>query len=249
VAGSDDHPPAGDGYPEDELGSRRTRRKAAEAVRAAETFDPSDPYPARRATEDERPTPRRRRRSLFAVLTSVVLALALVGAGVWWFALRQAGVRPADYARSICGNVRDWQQAIDSSNSALVTSIARQEDRSKVRTAVTTYYTAVAGRTDQLRTTILDAGVADTAGGQEYANSLAAAVGNEATALRDLATRAGRLDPDPAATFQIQLQSLLTGSETAVGNVSAALARPSTGTPTQIRTALSAEPSCAPYVG
>jgi hypothetical protein len=225
VAGTDDHPPDGDGHPE-------------------------DPYPARRATEDdERPTPRRRRRSLFAVLTSVVLALALVGAGVWWFALRQVGVRPADYARSICGSVRDWQQAVDSSNSGLVTSIARQGNRTKVRTAVTTYYTTVAGRTDQLRTTILDAGVADTAGGQEYANSLAAAVGTEATALRDLATRAGRLDPNAAAAFQTQLQSLLTGSETAVGNVSAALARPSTGTPTQLRTALSAEPACAPYVG
>jgi hypothetical protein len=184
-----------------------------------------------------------------AVLTSVVLALALAAGGVWWFTLRQAGVPPAEYATSICGSVRDWQQSVDSSNSTLVTTIAREQDRTAVRTAVTAYYTTVAGRTDQLRTTILNAGVADVDGGQAYSDSLAAAVGNEATALRGLAGRAGRLDPAAAATFQIELQSLLTGSETAVSTVSSALARPSAGTPTALRAALAAEPSCAPYVG
>ena len=47
------------------------------------------------------------------MLTSVLLALALVAAGVWWFALRETGVDAPTYARSICGSVRDWQQGVD----------------------------------------------------------------------------------------------------------------------------------------
>jgi hypothetical protein len=186
---------------------------------------------------------------VFAVLTSMALALALAAAGVYWFALRETGVKPADYARAICGSVRDWQAAVDSGSAALVTRIARDDDRTAVRAAVTTYYGDLAGRTDGLRTAVLGAGVADVAGGQAYADSLATAIGDQATVLRDLSTRAGRLDPAAAATFQIQLQSLLTGSETAVGTISAALASPAAGTPAALRSALGAEPACAPYVG
>jgi hypothetical protein len=186
---------------------------------------------------------------VFAVLTSLLLALALTAAGVYWFVLRDPAIRPADYARSICGSVRDWQAAVDSGSSALVTRVAREDDRTVVRGAVQSYYTGLAGRTDQLRVAVLDAGVADVSGGRAYADSLAAAVGDQATGLRDLAARAGRLDPAAAATFTITLQSLLTGSETAVSAVSSALARPSAGTPTVLRTALAAEPACAPYVG
>jgi hypothetical protein len=179
----------------------------------------------------------------------MVLALALAATGVYWFVLRETGARPADYTRAVCGSVRDWQQAVDSGSAALVTRLAREQNRTVVRSAVTTYYTDLAGRTDQLRTAVLAAGVADVAGGRAYADSLAAAVGDQATALRELSARAGRLDPRAPAAFQVQLQSLLTGSETAVGAISAALARPSAGTPVPIRTALGAEPACAPYVG
>ena len=229
--------------PDDELRPRRARREAD---------TPDEPRREKRAgatRATDQPVRARRRRSVVAVLTSVVLALALAAGGVWWFTLRQVGVLPADYAKSICGSVRDWQQSVDSSNSTLVTTIAREQDRTAVRTAVSAFYTTIAGRTDQLRTTILDVGVADVDGGKAYADSFAAAVGTQATDLRTLAARAGRLDPAAAATFQIELQSLLTGSETAVGTVSSALARPSAGTPTALRAALSAEPSCAPYVG
>jgi len=179
----------------------------------------------------------------------MVLALALAAAGVWWLALREMEVAPALYARSVCGSVRDWQQAVDSGGSTLVSSIAREEDRGAVRSAVTTYYTDLAGHTDQLRVAVIEAGVAKVAGGRAYADSLAAAIGDQATELRALAARAGRLDPQVPATFQVQLQSLLTGSQTAVSQVSTALARPPAGTPTALRTALSAEPACAPYVG
>jgi hypothetical protein len=45
------------------------------------------------------------------------------------------------------------------------------------------------------------------------------------------------------------VQSMLTGAQTAVSNVAAALARPPAGTPAELRLALSAEPACTPYVG
>ena len=53
--------------------------------------------------------------------------------------------------------------------------------------------------------------------------------------LRGLADRAGRLDPAAATVFPIALQSLLTGAETAVSEVTAALARPGAGTPPSCR--------------
>ena len=262
-------------YPPDELEPRRARRQAETPSdddpragrRQARTTRDDSPRASRRQAEvpdddpresrrrkgqsgatraTEQPVKARRRRSLVAVLTSVVLALALAAGGVWWFSLRQAGVLPADYATSICGGVRAWQQSVDTSNTTLVTTIAREQDKTAVRSAVTAFYTTIAGRTDQLRTAIVDAGVPDVDGGQAYADALATAVGTEATDLRGLATRAGRLDPAATATFQIELQSLLAGSGNAVGTVSSAL---TAGTPSALRAALSAEPSCAPYVG
>ena len=210
---------------------RRRRREAA---------DPSDRPP---------PAPKRRGRGLFAVLTSVLLALALIAAGVWWFALRETGVDAQTYARSICGSVRDWQRGVDAASSALVKTIPREQDRTKVRTAVQRYYTDLATRTDGLRGAIDAAGPVDVAGGQAYADSLTAAVGDQSAALRELADRAGRLDVAAATVFQISLQSLLTGAESAVSEVTAALARPAAGTPAALRLALSDEPACAPYVG
>jgi hypothetical protein len=227
-----------DDPPDDELTDRRARR-------STEADPPAEPErDADRRAAGRRP----RRRSLVAVLTSLALALALAAGGVYWFVLRTHGVPPTTYAREACGSVRDWQQAVDSSNTTLVNGIARQQDGAKIRAAVTAYYTTVARRTDQLRTAILRLGVADIAGGQQYGDSLAAAVGDQATALRTLADRAGRLDP-AAATFQAQLHDLLTGADSAVSAVSGALARPAAGISTELRSTLSDEPACAPYVG
>jgi Short C-terminal domain len=201
-------------------------------------------------TKAERKPPKRppRRRSVVAVLTSVVLALALAAAGVYWFELRRQGLPPAAYARQACGTVRDWQQAVDSSNARLIDQVSRQQDRTIIRSDVTAYYTTIAGRTDQLRTAILALGPADLTGGQEYADSLAAAVGDQAGELRRLAARAARLDP-AAATFPTDLQGILTGADTAVSEVTAALARPAAGITTELRTTLSNDPACVPYVG
>jgi hypothetical protein len=182
------------------------------------------------------------------VLTSVVLALALAAGGVYWFELRRAGLPPTAYARQACGTVRDWQQAVDSSNATLIGQISRQQNKATIKADVTAYYTTIADRTDQLRAAILGLGPVDLPDGQEYGNSLAAAVGDQANGLRRLAGQAAGLDP-AAATFPTDLQSVLTGADAAVSAVSAALARPAAGITTELRTTLSNEPTCAPYVG
>src|SRR5829696_1412594 len=199
----------------------------------------------------ERPqrTRGRRARGIAAALTSLLLALALTAAGVWWFVFRETGVEAPAYARSICESVRDWQRQVDASSSALVKSIPREKDRARIRSAVEKYFTDLATRTDGLRAAIDLAGPVDVPGGRAYADSLAAAVSDQSGALRDLAVRTARLDATAATTFQVSLQSLLTGAETAVSDVIAALARPAAGTPAPLRLALSDEPACAPYVG
>jgi len=184
-----------------------------------------------------------------AALTSLLLSLGLVAAGVWWSTFRQSGVAAPVYARSVCTLVRDWQQAVDTGSTALVRSIARQGDRKAIRASVATYYTDLADRTDALRGSLVAAGVVDLQGGQTYSNSLATVVGHRSTALRELASRAGRLDVGDAAAFQTSLQGLLTGAETAVSDVTSALGRPEAGTPAELRLALGSEPACAPYVG
>jgi hypothetical protein len=218
--------------PEDELRERRARKER--------TRDPADLPPSR---------PKRRRRSVFAVLTSVVLALALVGAGVWWFALRTAGVTPAAYATSMCGLVRDWQQEVDSRTDTLTKSISTKTDLSQVKTQVGAYYATLTSRTGRLQSDILNSGVVDADGGAAYQSSFATVVGDQMRTFADLADRVNKLDPAATATFRTQLQSLLTGPQTVVGKISSGLSRPPAGTPLELRTALSAEPTCAPYVG
>jgi hypothetical protein len=192
---------------------------------------------------------RRRAPHLLAALTSLALALVLVAAGVWWLALRETGVNAPTYARAICSGVRDWQQAVDSSSDKLVRSIGQQDDRGAVRRQVSTYYSGLATETDELRAAVVGAGVVDVPDGRGYGESFAAAIGEEASRLRELAGRAGRLDTRSPTAFEISVQSMLTGAQTAVSNLTAALARPPAGTPAELRLALSAEPACAPYVG
>jgi hypothetical protein len=242
-----EHVPPGDPVP-----TRRHRQAPPEEVTPRRSRPPAEPEPERRgrhgAAAPGKQKRRPRRRSVVAVLTSVVLALALAAGGVYWFELRRLGLPPPAYARQACGAVRDWQQAVDSSNARLIDQISRQQNKTTIRTDVTAYYTTVAGRTDQLRVAVLDLGPADLTGGREYADSLAAAIGDQAGGLRRLAGQAGRLDP-AAATFQTDLQGILTGADAAVGAVTAALARPAAGITTELGTTLSNEPACAPYVG
>ncbi len=224
-------------------------RRLAESEPAPDRPRRRDDEAAGTGTKAKQAKKRRpRRRSVVAVLTSVVLALALAAGGVYWFELRREGLPPTAYARQACGAVRDWQQGIDSSNAKLINQISRQQNKTTVRSDVTAYYATIADRTDQLRVAILELGPADLTGGREYANSLAAAVGDQASGLRKLAGQASRLDP-AAAAFPTDLQGILTGADAAVSAVAAALARPDAGITTELRTTLSKEPACVPYVG
>jgi len=183
------------------------------------------------------------------VLASLVLAVALAGAGVWWFTFRKTGVEPTVYARSVCGSVRDWQQDLDGRTSTLTKSIAQRDDPPATRTAVVAYYTELAGRTDALQTALVDAGTPDIPGGKAYADDLLATVSAQRSALGDSADRAGRLDTSSRRLFLISLQSLLTNESTSVTAVITTLAHPPAGTPPELRTALAAEPGCAAYTG
>ena len=233
--------------PPDELATRRGRR--AGRARTANRTAPVGATARRRQRAPEGRKRRPRRRSVVAVLTSVVLALALAAGGVYWFELRRQGLPPTAYARQACGTVRDWQQAVDSSNATLISQISREQNKTTIRSDVTAYYTTIAGRTDQLRVAILDLGPAD-AHRRPGVRGLARRRGRRpgAAGCAGWPARPTRLDP-AAATFPTDLQGILTGADTAVSAVTAALARPAAGITTELRTTLSNEPACAPYVG
>jgi len=224
-------------------------RSAPRSGRAARAG--ADDTARRTAPAARRPPQRYARRGprLVAVLTSLVLAAALAGAGVWWFALRETAVQPAVYVRSVCGSVRDWQQELDARTSTVTKSIAQQDDPVPIRAAVVAYYTALAGRTDTLHTALAGAGNPDLQGGKDYADALVRTVATEGAALRDSAARAARLDTSRKTVFQASLQSLLTNESTSVTAVITALAHPPAGTPPELRSTLAAEPACAPYTG
>jgi hypothetical protein len=224
------------------------------AVPRQRSGPPSGPVPAVRPKADREPAQRQVRRvrrgpRLLAVLASLLLAGAGAGAGVWWFVLRPTTVQPAVYARSVCVSVRDWQQEIDGRTGALTKSIAQQVDPTAIRNSVADYYTRLATRTDALRTALVGAGIPDLPGGQDYADALVRTAASQAAALRDSATRAGRLDISNRTLFQISVQSLLTNESTSVTAVITALAHPRAGTSAELRTALADEPACAPYTG
>ena len=197
------------------------------------------------------PGGRRHRRAprVIAVAASLVLALAVAAAGVWWVALRKTGVEPAAYARSVCAGVRDWQRDVDGRTGALSRSVAREEDPAAARDSVATYYTGLAARTDALRGTLVAAGTPDVPDGQVFATALVRAAGDRGAALRESAARAGRLDTASRAAFHVALPTLLVDAGTSVTAISDALAHPASGTPPALADALAADPSCAPYVG
>jgi len=183
------------------------------------------------------------------VLTSLVLAVALAGAGVWWFALRKTGVEPAVYARSVCGSVHDWQQGLVTQASTLTKERRQRTRTADKRAAAVDYYTGLAARTSALETALRAAGTPDLPGGEQYADRLVDAVSTQVSSLRDSAGYAGRLDVSSPKDFEISLNSLLTGVDTLPTQVIDTLAQPPVGTSAKLRAALAAEPACAPYTG
>jgi hypothetical protein len=183
------------------------------------------------------------------VIASLVVAIGLAGAGVWWLVFRTTGVEPAAYAQSVCSSVRDWQRVVDGRTATLTTTVARSTDPRAVRTEIAGYYTDLAERTDELRHSLGTIGDPDLPGGPEYADELARAVGAQGAALRTAAERAGRLDTSNRELFQVAVASLLTSTTEVVPEVSEALVRPERPMPADLRIAFGGEPSCAPYVG
>jgi hypothetical protein len=191
----------------------------------------------------------RRGPRLIAVLASLLLAAALAGAGVWWFTLRKTGVEPAVYARSVCGSVRDWKAELDTRASTMMKEIDQPTSAAARRAMAVDYYTGLATRTSALEAALRAAGNPDLTGGQEYADILVDVVSTQGNSLRDLAARAGRLDTSRPERFDISLKSLLAGGGTPAAVVIDTLAHPPAGTAAELRTALAAEPACAPYIG
>jgi hypothetical protein len=203
------------------------------------------------ADKPEKARPARRRGPrLVVVIMSLVLAAALTAAGVWWFTFRgDPGVAPAAYAQSVCTGVRDWQQNVTGQSTVLQAKIAPLTNLPAKRTAVAAYYTSLATRTDGLQGALTSAGVPDVAGGEDYTRELIRVVGEQAAALRDSASRAGRLDISSASLFEISLNSLLTNASKSVDTVTEALAHPAIGIPPELTTAFEADPTCAAYTG
>ncbi|HVQ90719.1 MAG TPA: hypothetical protein VMU51_06760 [Mycobacteriales bacterium] len=206
---------------------------------------------AKPADKPEKARPARRRGPrLVVVIMSLVLAAALTAAGVWWFTFRgDPGVAPAAYAQSVCTGVRDWQQNVTGQSTALQAKIAPLTNLPAKRTAVVAYYTSLATRTDSLQGTLTSAGIPDVTGGEDYTRELIRVVGEQAAALRDSASRAGRLDISSASLFEISLNSLLTNASKSVDTVTEALAHPAIGIPPELTTAFEADPTCAAYTG
>jgi hypothetical protein len=223
---------------------------ASERSSVARTQAAADRSTHAGSTQPDRPVRRvRRGPRLIAVLASLVLAVALAGAGVWWFALRETGVEPAAYARSVCGSVRDWQRELDTRTSTLNREIARQTSPVAKRAATVGYFTELAARTATLETAVRAAGAPDLSGGKEYADTLVDTVSTQGGSLRDSAGRAGKLDVSRPKEFEYALNSLLASDAATPATVITTLARPPVGTPAELRYALAAEPACAPYTG
>ena len=103
--------PATPARPPVETGKRRARQRSGSGVRA--------------------------RRSVVAVLTSVVLALALAAGGVYWFELRRQGLAPPAYARRPAGRSATGSRASTPATPRLVNQISRQQNKTTIRADVT----------------------------------------------------------------------------------------------------------------
>jgi hypothetical protein len=222
---------------------------AAQAPPAAAGAGAGRPTRAAPPAPSRPPRGARRGPRLIAVLASLLLAVALAGVGVWWFALRATGVEPAAYARSVCSSVGGWQRELNTRSGTLRQEIERQPSPADRRAAAVDYYTVLAVRTSALETALRAAGAPDLPGGKVYADTLVNAVSTQVSSLRDSAGRAGRLDVSRPKEFGYSLNSLLASDGSLPAEVTTILAHPPIGTSPELRAALAAEPTCAPYTG
>jgi hypothetical protein len=207
---------------------------------------------ARRAVPELPSTPaarnrRNRGRGPIAFVLSLLLAVALAGAGVWWFVLRQTGVSPADYARGVCAKVQGWHDDVTAKNGQLQQALNTNADPEATRGALATFFDQVADRTHQLRSDVAAVGVPTISSGQSYVDGLTGKIDGTAAAFSASAGRARALDINNPATFEINVQVLQSQVDQQISGVSDALA--GTNTPGELRTAYNNDSSCAPFTG
>jgi hypothetical protein len=215
--------------------------RAGEGGRAAERGRRAVPeVPGKR-------TKRRRGRGPIAFLLSIVLAVALAGAGVWWFVLRETGVAPADYARGVCAKVQSWHDDVTAKNGQLQQALNSNNDPEATRGALATFFDQVADRTRQLRSDVDSVGIPRIETGQSYVDGLGKKLDDTASAFGTSASRARALNPDNPATFEIDVQVLQSQADQQITGVTQALA--GTNTPGELRTAYNNASGCAPFTG
>ena len=196
----------------------------------------------------KKPARRRRGRGPITFLLSILLAVALAGAGVWWFVLRETGVAPADYARGVCAKVQTWHDDVTARSGQLQQALnSNNGDAEATRSALTTFFDQVAARTHQLRSDVDSVGVPSIDAGQSYVDGLDKKLDDTAAAFSTSADKARALDPADQATFVINVQILQSQVDQQITGVTESLA--GTNTPGELRTAYNNASGCAPFTG
>ena len=208
--------------------------------------------PARPAITSARrrppPAPGRRRRQ-FTVLVSAVLVLALVGAGVWWFALRVSPVQPDVYAQRVCTTVGQWQGQMASAREQLVATIDGKDPPQKMRDRMVAFYQDAEERTARLSVSLAKIGPPNVVGGARYAESLRQAVATTALSFHGDAEQAEALDTSTKAIFAKQAQAQVASIDSRSQPMFGALSGRGLEPPLDVRTAFDSDPSCAAYTG
>src|SRR6266542_2877009 len=208
---------------------------------------PEPPPAPHRPAVPEAPSEPRRRGGRAAFLLSLLLVVALDGAGVWWFVLRKPGVAPAEYARAVCSQVAGWHADVTARSGQLQQALNSNNDPEATRSALATFFDQMASRTDQLRTDIDDVGTPAIAGGQSYVDGLDRKLDDTTASFRDSAQKSRDLNVNDKATFTITVQVLQSQVDQLIGGVTGSLA--STSTPGELRTAYNNASGCAPFTG
>jgi hypothetical protein len=208
------------------------------------------PAPPPRPPAPELPAPpsrRSRRRGRAAFLLSLLLAVALIGAGAWWFVLRKPAVAPADYARMVCSHVQAWHDDMTARSGQLQQALNSNDEPEATRTALASFFDQVAARTGQLRTDIDGVGAPAISGGKSYVDGLDHKLDDTAGSFRDAAQKSRDLNVEDRATFTITVQVLQSQVDQLISGVDGALAN--TSTPGELRTAYNNASGCAPFTG
>jgi hypothetical protein len=183
------------------------------------------------------------------VLVSAVLVLTLVGAGVWWFALRVSPVQPDVFAHRVCTTVGQWQGQMAGAREELVASINGKNPPQQLRATMVAFYQDAEERTAKLSVSLARIGPPNVVGGDEYAEELRQAVATTALSFHGDAEQAEALDISTKAVFTDQAQSQVASIDSRSQPMFGALSGRGLEPPLDVRTAFDSDPACAAYTG